>query len=246
MAAEPAKDGEAVGAPADSSWLVDMMVSIMHAKTWNDPLNAFIAEKCTLFDNFEEENRHEYMEVHTEFKSLVDSLLAAHLLEFDIPPEEFEKQIVESGLVADKRLQSVLNQLMAAEDFVLFKNMMVERHATMQAQAETTFKELSAAEDIAAAEAAAIAAAQAAPGAPAAAAAASAATYTGAAGAPPAPLPTSPGGTVKPPTLAEERAFGAGGGFYGRAAMPSGSKKPASNEKAAAIRKALCSAMRPS
>lgn len=247
-----------MGASPDNSWLIDMMVTIMHAPTWNEPLTAFIAEKCQMFDNFEEENKHEYVTVHNEFKCLVDNLLAAHLLEVDISPEEFEKQLVESGLVEDPRLQQVMGQLMAAEDFMTFKTMMVERHINMQGQAESNYLELAAAQDMAASEAAAIAAsmeaAQAAalamPAAvPGAAAKAGMPAYvpTYAAAGVPAPMPSAAASAAptQPPSMQQERAFGAGGGFYGRATMPAGSQAPPAREKANAIRKALCGALRP-
>mmetsp|Transcript_13596 Transcript_13596/g.29944 ORF Transcript_13596/g.29944 Transcript_13596/m.29944 type:complete len:235 (-) Transcript_13596:109-813(-) len=228
-------------APAgDSTWLVDMIVGFMHSPSWREPLSAFVNEKCTSFDNFQEENKHEYVEVHKEFKSLVDDLLTAHLLEVDMMPEDFEKQCMEAGLQNDPRLQQVVSQLAAAEDFVSFKNMMVQHHIDQQRAAEETFKELSS-EDTAAREAAEIAAAlkasseateaQASPAR--AQAASQAASSTGLAVAVPAP------------TAAEERAFGAAGGAYGRAAMPSGQRKPQCTEKASAIRKALCSALKP-
>lgn len=38
--------------------------------------------------------KHEYMECHQEFSGLVESLLAAHLLEVDIAPEDFERQAI--------------------------------------------------------------------------------------------------------------------------------------------------------
>merc|ERR1712107_823406 len=100
----------------------------------------------TKFDNFQEENKHEYVEVHLEFKNLVDSLLTAHLLEVDIDPEEFEKKVFESGLAEDPRLQQIVSQLTAAEDFMVFKNMMVENHERLQSQAEATFKEVTVAQ----------------------------------------------------------------------------------------------------
>jgi len=243
--------------PGDNSWLIDMMITIMRAPTWNEPLQAFISEKCIMFDNFEEENKHEYVTVHNEFKSLVDNLLAAHLLEVDISPEEFERQLVESGLVEDPRLQQVVGQLMAAEDFTHFKQMMVERHTNMQQQAEYNYNQL-AGQDMAADEAAAIAASiESAQAAQAAAAAGlgvpanptAAANITAGAGVPtyappgsvPAPMPVAP---TAAPTIQQERAFGAGGGFYGRASMPSAKAAP-TKEKADAIRKALVGALRP-
>lgn len=221
----------------------------MHSPSWNEPLTAFITSHCTMFDNFEEENKHEYITVHNEFKNLVDNLLAAHLLEVEISPEDFEKQLLESGLIEDPRLQQVVGQLMAAEDFMTFKTMMVERHVNMAQQAEANYSMLS--QDTAMAEAAAIAAsmeaAQAAAPAPGAApgaapmARAPMPSYAPAGIVPaPVPAPTSTG----PPTMQQERAFGAGGGFYGRAAMPAGGQAAPSKEKADAIRKALCGALR--
>jgi len=244
-----------VAPPPDNSWLVDMMVTIMHSETWNGPLTAFIQSHCTMFDNFEEENKHEYVTIHNEFKCLVDNLLAAHLLEVDISPEEFEKQLLESGLIEDPRLQQVVNQLMASEDFMTFKTMMVDRHTNMQQMAESNYRELQApGEDVAAAEAAAMAAsleAAAAAGAPRplqGGFAAPMAAYTpGGAGVMPAPpMPAAPSGAPHmPPTMQQERAFGAGGGFYGRASLAGGGQAKPSKEKADAVRKALCGALRP-
>jgi hypothetical protein len=240
-----------MGASPDSSWLVDMMITIMHAKTWNEPLTAFISEKCIGFDNFEEENKHEYIEVHNQFKSLVDNLLAAHLLEVDIMPEEFERQLEESGLLQDPRLQQVVGQLMAAEDFITFKTMMIERHMNMQQQAESNYRELANAEDVAAAQeiatAHAFAASEAAargmpvPPAPAAAPMQSYAPATATATTMHA---SSTGDVAVPPSMQQERAFGAGGGFYGRATMPGANQAPPSKEKANAIKAALCGALR--
>jgi len=215
-------------AAPDNSWLIDMMITIMHSNTWNEPLTGFITDKCMLFDNFEEENKHAYMEVHNEFKILVDNLLAAHLIEVDIMPEEFEKQLIESGLIEDPRLQQVVGQLMAAEDFMTFKTMMVERHTSMQMQAMSNYQDMATSEDVAAIQAAG----------------GMMPTYAPAAAVAAAPMPASSTGAVAtPPSMQQERAFGAGGGFYGRAAIP-GSTAPASKEKADAIRKALVGGLR--
>eukprot|EP00930_Biecheleria_cincta_P085261 TRINITY_DN74668_c0_g1_i1.p1 TRINITY_DN74668_c0_g1~~TRINITY_DN74668_c0_g1_i1.p1 ORF type:complete len:261 (-),score=70.31 TRINITY_DN74668_c0_g1_i1:174-908(-) len=236
----------------ENGWLVDMVIQFMHSPTWNDPINAFTSEKCTSFDNFQEEMKHEYMEIHAEFRNLIDNLLTAHLLQVDISPEDFEQQVMDSNLADDPRMQRVVSQLVAAEDFVAFQKMMVEQHIKMQQQAEGNYQELSP-EDESAANDAAIAAAIAADAAAAegaiaqhraAAAAAAAAAPAPAAPAAPAP-PAPPSPSAAEPSAAEERAFGAAGGSYGRAAVPAGGKKPASNEKAAAIRKALLSGLRP-
>eukprot|EP00928_Gymnodinium_smaydae_P050032 TRINITY_DN3364_c0_g1_i1.p1 TRINITY_DN3364_c0_g1~~TRINITY_DN3364_c0_g1_i1.p1 ORF type:complete len:272 (+),score=70.50 TRINITY_DN3364_c0_g1_i1:76-816(+) len=238
---------------ADTSWLVDLLVQFTHTPSWTNPLKAFIDEKCIIFDNFEEENKHEYVEVHKDYKDLVDNLLAAHLLEVDILPEDFERQCQEAGLTEDPRLQEVLGQLLAAEDFLSFKQLMVETHTNQQLQAENTYKAFTEAEQMAAAEQA-VAMAE---------LAAAQASRAGAPPAPPAPPPPLPSANARAamapatsqvsphrleggadPTDAEERAFNAGGGFYGRGALPTAGRRPAGNDKAAAIRKALVSGMR--
>ncbi|CAE8705489.1 unnamed protein product [Polarella glacialis] len=250
----------------DSAWLVDMVIQFMHSPTWNDPLNAFISEKCVMFDNFQDENKHEYVEVHNEFRGLIDNLLTAHLLQVDIQPEDFEKQILESDLAQDPRMQRVVSQLIAAEDFVSFKTMMLDHHIKMQQQVEGNWSGVSAEEEDAANDAA-IAAAIAADAAAVEeaaflqeAASAAEAARIGAeqdrldqevAPAATGPLPPVPPASQAAPapsspqrasevsaSAAQERSFVAAGGTYGRGSMPT-AKKPATNEKAAAIRQEL-------
>ena len=129
----------------DDGWLVDMVLQFMRSRSWNEPLSSFINENCVKFDNFQDENKHEFVEVHNEYKMLIDNLLAAHLLEVDISPEEFEKRCIEAGLVDDLGLAQILSHLIAAEDFLTFKQLMVEHHTNMQHEAEEIIK--SAAED---------------------------------------------------------------------------------------------------
>jgi len=232
-------------ADEDNTWLVDMIVQMVNSPSWNEPIDAFVAEKCLIFDNLEEEMKHEYMELHQEFGGLVESLLAAHLLEVDISPEDFERQVMESGLKDDERMQRVVLQLIAAEDFLEFRNMMLRQHLKMQQEAQGHFGPTMSAEEERLANDAAIAAAIAADAstleeqqAAAASLAAPAASAAPAAAAPVAPAPA--------PSAVEERAFGAAGGSYGRAVFAPGKQKPAGSAKAAAIRKALMNGLRPS
>jgi len=237
MATEEAPDDQTKG------MLVDVLIQITRAPTWHQPFNEFTKDKCLVFDNLEEENKHEYFEIHNEFREFVDSLLTAHLLEVDMDPDQFEKDIENAKLADDPRFKQLISQLMAADDFLLFKQMMVDIHLGMQKEAENALK---ASEDqdrtAVAEEVAAVAAALEADEAAAAASAAAAAGGAAAAEAdapPPAPAP------AKAPTAEEERAFGAAGGVYGRASLPSGGKKQASSDKAASIRRAICTSAKP-
>ena len=142
--------------------------------------------------------------------------------------------------------ESSFLQLIAAEDFLEFRNMMLRQHMKMQQEAEGNYQGMTAEEEQAANDAA-IAAAIAADASSmeeqqAAAESIHAAPAAGSAPAPPAASSAGPPGPA--PTAVQERAFGAAGGSYGRAVIAS-AKKPASNEKAAAIRKALVNGLRP-
>ena len=226
----------------DNAWLVDMIVQMVNSPSWNEPIDAFVAEKCLMFDSLEEEMKHEYMECHQEFGGLVESLLAAHLLEVDISPEDFERQVMESGLKDDERMQRVVLQLVAAEDFLEFRNLMLRQHMKMQ-EAAGNFGGMTAEEERLANDAA-IAAAIAADASTMEEQQAAAESLAPGATAPPAvaavPGPVAP---APAPSAAEERAFGAAGGSYGRAVL--GARKPAGSAKAAAIRKALVNGLRP-
>mmetsp|Transcript_60079 Transcript_60079/g.127271 ORF Transcript_60079/g.127271 Transcript_60079/m.127271 type:complete len:263 (-) Transcript_60079:347-1135(-) len=251
----------------DNSLIVDMVIQFMRSPGWTEPIETFINEHCTKFDNFEEENRHEFAEVHNEYKNLIDTLLTAHLLEVDIDPEDFEKRVMNSGLGEDHRFQQVVAQMAAADDFVTFKNMMVEKHAGLQSIAEANVKANDAAaleeaqrvaDEADAAEAAAIAAAQEqfeASGAPPAPplmgtvvaplepGSSYSVSASSAAAASSIPTPTPASAPLVPVVPSQERAFGAGGGSYGRA-QAGGSRKPAGNEKANAIRQAILNGTR--
>ena len=68
-----------------------------------------------------------YMACHQDFGGLVENLfasqcefrasgemrLAAHLLEVDIAPEDFERQVMESGLKDDERMPGALDKTMS-------------------------------------------------------------------------------------------------------------------------------------
>lgn len=249
----------------DDAWLVEAICHFVDSPAWNSQLTEFITSKCEEFDNFEEEFKHEYTEVHMEYKDLVDNLLAAQLMELGVEPEEFEQRIFQAGLMDDPRLQKVVDLLLAAEDFVRFKNMMVGYHTSMQQQREQTYNEVAQAEDLAHAmaleeaqreldqEAAseAIAAASLPAGPPAVPQAAFVSqpptTSVGPSFVGPVPsAPSLPAASRRAPTAAEETRFAAEGGSYGRASFGTSSRKPGSNEKSAAIRRAILGAVRPS
>mmetsp|Transcript_95651 Transcript_95651/g.205229 ORF Transcript_95651/g.205229 Transcript_95651/m.205229 type:complete len:221 (+) Transcript_95651:100-762(+) len=118
-----------------STWLTDYVIQIMQSPSWAGPIQEFIEAQCAIFDTHApDENKLEYTDVHSEFKELVDSLLAAHLLEVDITPEEFAGAF-EANAVTDPRLDAVTEQLLSVGDFLVFKKMMLSQSCKQQGQA---------------------------------------------------------------------------------------------------------------
>eukprot|EP00747_Dinoflagellata_sp_TGD_P199042 gnl/TRDRNA2_/TRDRNA2_72198_c0_seq1.p1 gnl/TRDRNA2_/TRDRNA2_72198_c0~~gnl/TRDRNA2_/TRDRNA2_72198_c0_seq1.p1 ORF type:complete len:506 (+),score=141.79 gnl/TRDRNA2_/TRDRNA2_72198_c0_seq1:60-1577(+) len=124
----------ASGDTGDLEWLSDYVVQILKSPTWVSPIAQFVDERCIIFDD-EEENKLEYTLCHNEFKMLIDDLLAAHLLELSITPEQFDS-FCQRGLSHHKQLHRILvEQLLSVEDYLTFKAMMVKRNADLYREA---------------------------------------------------------------------------------------------------------------
>ena len=93
----------------------------------------FIDENCVVFDS-EEENKFEYSIVHQKFQELVDSLLTNHLGNLNVTPEAFA-EACERARYASRHNKVVFEQLMAMEDFLTFKKLMVKRNMELELEA---------------------------------------------------------------------------------------------------------------
>ncbi|CAE7676999.1 cfap36 [Symbiodinium microadriaticum] len=115
--------------------LSDYVLSFLKSPSWVAPIAQFVDEQCIIFED-EEENKLEYTECHNEFRQLIDNLLAAHLLELDVSNEQFE-QFCQTGLSTNSTLHRVLvEQLLAVDDFLIFKAMMTKRNADLYREAQ--------------------------------------------------------------------------------------------------------------
>jgi hypothetical protein len=116
---------------AQMQWLEDYVLQFVKSRTWADPIETFIADKCSIFDvqNIEE-NKLEYTIVHEEFTEMVESLLVAHLVDVDVSPEQFATAFESSVAAAksDSALNAVVSQIVSVGDFIAFKEMMIARH----------------------------------------------------------------------------------------------------------------------
>jgi hypothetical protein len=87
---------------------------------------SFIDENCACFDH-EEENKHAHFSLHDEFKELVELLIESCLAEVGISTKGFYDAI-ESARFARDINNEVYEQLMALDDFITFKKLMVKRN----------------------------------------------------------------------------------------------------------------------
>eukprot|EP00927_Polykrikos_kofoidii_P025910 TRINITY_DN23201_c0_g1_i1.p1 TRINITY_DN23201_c0_g1~~TRINITY_DN23201_c0_g1_i1.p1 ORF type:complete len:701 (+),score=173.22 TRINITY_DN23201_c0_g1_i1:69-2105(+) len=115
-------------------WLSDYMVNTLKSPTWVAPIAQFVDERCSIFENAEE-NKLEYTVCHNEFKELVESLLLCHLLDVAITPAQFDA-FCQTGLSNGQAMHRVfVEQLLSVDDFLTFKAMMVKRNADLDRKA---------------------------------------------------------------------------------------------------------------
>jgi len=107
-------------------------VGFLKSPEWSVPVMEFIDKQCIVFDN-EEENKFEYTTIHGEFCDMVNSLLEGFLSEMGISPEEFVKVCQNENAAALNEF--VFNQILAVDDFLSFKKMMLKRNLELNVQA---------------------------------------------------------------------------------------------------------------
>ncbi|XP_077189853.1 cilia- and flagella-associated protein 36 isoform X2 [Paroedura picta] len=125
-----AAEGEA---EAEVEWVVDSIAGFLRSPAWSIPIVEFVEQKCEVFDD-EEESKLSYTEIHQEYKALVEKLLDSYLKEVGINEEKFQEACM-SPLAKTRTSQAILQPVLAAEDFRLFKEMMVQKNIEMQLQA---------------------------------------------------------------------------------------------------------------
>jgi hypothetical protein len=91
-----------------------------------------VDENCLIFTR-EEENRFEYTTIHKQFKVMLCSLFDTMMQELGITDQACE-EAVKAGL-ANPRHRSVFHQLVIANDFLAFKNIMIKRNEQFEAEA---------------------------------------------------------------------------------------------------------------
>ncbi|XP_074062560.1 cilia- and flagella-associated protein 36 isoform X2 [Macrotis lagotis] len=114
-------------------WVVESIAGFLRGPDWTIPILDFLEQKCEVFDD-EEESKLTYTEIHQEYKELVEKLLESYLKEIGINEDQFQEACT-SPLAKSRTSQAILQPVLAAEDFSIFKAMMVQKNIEMQLQA---------------------------------------------------------------------------------------------------------------
>merc|ERR1712012_519918 len=108
---------EAAEKMADDNWVFDSLVGFLRGPVWNVPILTFIEQKSLIFEPDEDEkNEKEYKKIHDDYKNLVDFMLGSYMEDIGIKPKQFE-------------------EVWAADDFEIFKRMMIQKNIELQLQA---------------------------------------------------------------------------------------------------------------
>ncbi|KAH8327278.1 hypothetical protein KR074_009195 [Drosophila pseudoananassae] len=126
----------------EDSWVFDSLVCFLHGPVWNAPLQTFIEQKSLVFDpNLQvDESNPDILQIHEEYKNLVDYMLGSFMEEMQITPEQFEMACLEGrqqgqGENPFQFHQVLFQQIWAANDLKIFIRMMTQRNVELQLQA---------------------------------------------------------------------------------------------------------------
>ena len=120
----------------EQDWILDIIADYLASPVWKNPIIEFIDENCIIFED-SEENRLEYTEIHMKFKKLVESKLEAYIQDLGINQQVF---VATCSKAAKKLHKSILQQILACDDFLLFKQLMVNRNIAMNKEAMEEMK----------------------------------------------------------------------------------------------------------
>ncbi|XP_041646075.1 cilia- and flagella-associated protein 36 isoform X3 [Cheilinus undulatus] len=123
----------------DSEWVIESIVGYLGSPEWVIPVTDFMENKCTVFDD-EDENKLSYTEIHVQYKKLVEKLLENYMQEVGINEQQFLDACT-SPFAKSKTLQTVFQPVLATDDFQIFRSLMVQKNMELQLQALRVIKE---------------------------------------------------------------------------------------------------------
>ena len=115
---------------------IDYVVGILDSARWDAEVLSFVDEHCLHFTG-EEENSIILSKLHEEFKLIVDRVIADVLEEAGMTEEEFCDSC-KAGYVNQK----IISQILALDDFLIFKRIMFERNSQLDIEAKEAIDNL--------------------------------------------------------------------------------------------------------
>nr|XP_012229461.1 PREDICTED: cilia- and flagella-associated protein 36 [Linepithema humile]XP_012229462.1 PREDICTED: cilia- and flagella-associated protein 36 [Linepithema humile] len=120
----------------DSAWVFDSLIGFLQGPIWSAPLLSFIEEKSLVFEA-NTEDCEEYRKIYQEYKNLVDLLLGCFMEDMGITPEQFEHacSVNRDTKIPIQFQQNLFEQIWAANEYEIFKRMMIQKNLELQLQA---------------------------------------------------------------------------------------------------------------
>ena len=120
-------------------WLFDSVTQFLKGPDWAVPVWDFIDENCIIFDS-EEENKLAYHDSFNLFREMVEGLLGMHLTDMGCSMDAFAELCATYGTTDVGK--EVLEQILAVDDFLSFKTMMVKRNMELELESLRALQEL--------------------------------------------------------------------------------------------------------
>ena len=115
----------------EQDWILDSITEYLKSPMWKNPILEFIDDNCVCFDT-EDENKLEYTAIHTQFKELLECQLLDFFTTLGIDHDIF---IAACSVAQSKVHKAIVGQILAVDNFLVFKKMMVARNEQLNQQA---------------------------------------------------------------------------------------------------------------
>merc|ERR1711892_737569 len=122
------------GMAESDNWVFDSLVGFLRGPVWNVPILTFIEHKSLVFEPDEDDqNEEEYRKIHEDYKNLVDFMLGSYMEDIGINPDQFEEACGKgTGKVKKQFHHGLFERVWAADDFEIFKRMMLQKNIELQ------------------------------------------------------------------------------------------------------------------
>ena len=114
-------------------WVFDLVMTFFRSPEWDDRVMGFVDTHCNIFVN-DEENKFEYTDVHDQFREHVERVITTELTTVGVSLEQFV-EACEAARHSRDINKEVVEQILAMDDFLTFKKLMVKRNVELELEA---------------------------------------------------------------------------------------------------------------